>query len=140
MLSIKYLGSLSGGVYQQYTLGWKPSPDAWAKECVLSVWVAGCCGFNTLSIAQTVCSDLSEQEFEAFLKEVSRVFKARDFGTLFQGMSSPPYPIRQVFFLYGDTFNQRDCYKPLISRGKEVHRYRSGSEPDHDTVLISIDL
>ena len=87
--------------------------------------------------------DLDEPEFDKFMKELSLVFKGRDYayGAVFDGVfTRPPYPVNQVFFLYGDILYQRRTYDHLIKRGKEVHRYRSGSEPDHDTVMISIDL
>ncbi len=140
MLSVTEIKNLRGGVHQQLRLVWTPSNGGYPHECVLNLWVGGCCGFNVLSLMSSLW-DLDDTEFDKFIQELSRVFKQRDYGTLFDKLSlHPPYSVNQVFFLYGDTSDQRDTYKHLIARGKEVHRYRSGSEPYHDTVMISIDL
>jgi hypothetical protein len=140
MLSVIELKNLNCSVYQQLRLGWKPSNGTYSRNCYLNLWVGACCGFNVLSTMNDICS-LDEGEFDKFMKELSRVFKQKDYGTLFDRLGTrPPYPVNQMFFLYGDTASQRITYAPLIKRGKEVHRYRSGSEPDHDTVMISIDL
>ena len=140
MLSITEIKNLSCGVHQQVRLAWKPSNGSYPKHCYLNLWVGACCGFNVLSQMGDVCY-LNETDFDSFMKELSRVFKQRDFETAFNNMNvRPPYPVNQAFFLYGDTSHQRDTYAQLIKRGKEVHRYRSGSEPNHDTVMISIDL
>ncbi len=140
MLSVTELKNLPCGVHQQIKLAWKPSNGTYTRLCYLNLWVGGCCGFNVLSIMNDMCY-LDETEFDNFMKELSRVFKQQDWGTLFDGVGTrPPYRVAQVFFLYGDTAYQRETYAHLIKRGKEIHRYRSGSEPDHDTVMISIDL
>ena len=140
MLSITETRSLSCGVLLQVKLTWKPSNGTDTRQCYLNLWVGGCCGFNVLSNMHGVCS-LDETDFDNFMKEFNRVFKQKDYGTLFNNVDQrPPFPVNQVFFLYGDTPQQRQTYIKLIKRGKEVHRYISGSEPHHDTVMISIDL
>ncbi len=140
MLSVIELKNLAGGAHQQVRLAWKPSDGTYTRHFYLNLWVGACCGFNVLSIMNDICS-LDEGEFDNFMKELNRVFKQKDYGTLFNSVGQrPPYPVNQVFFLYGDTASQRITYAPLIKRGKEVHRYISGSEPNHDTVMISIDL
>lgn len=139
MLTIEKCGELPGGVYRQYKLIWKG--EKYTVKCLMNIWVGACCGFNMLSSLAEI-SLLDEGDFNAFLKEVSRVFKAKNYPEKMRTgeLVAPPYRITQLFFLYGDTVYQRQTYKHLIAAGKEVHRYVSGSEPLHDTVMISIDL
>lgn len=140
MLSVTQFKSYPAASHQQCQLCWKSENFIYEKKCYLNLWVGGCCGFNVLSYMEDLCS-LSKEEFSKFMGELSKVFKERLFGGFFgEGAGPPYYRVNQVFFLYGDTPNQRDAYKNLISIGKEVHRYVSGSQPNHDTVMISIDL
>ncbi len=145
MLSIESNGDLNEGVYVQYLLRWEPPLGAYTRTCRLNVWVGGCCGFNMLSNMGDICLNLNQEQFDLFMEELRKVFKERE-DTRLQthfvstGRATPPYSISQVFFLYGDVPDQRDAFSKLIAIGKEVHRYVSGSEPGHDTVMISIDL
>lgn len=141
MLTIEKSGDCPGGVYRQYKLIWRTERYPRGISCTFNTWVGGCCGFNVLSVAGDLYF-LNKEEFSAFLKEVSNVFKDKNYPeNMRKGIVSPPlYKITQLFFLYGDNPYQRSQYSPLISAGKEVHRYVSGSEPNHETVMISIDL
>lgn len=140
MLTIEQTGKMVSGVNRQYELTYSHKDLQYPVSIKLNTWEAGCCGFNTLAGCSSVGS-LSQPFFDDFMSELSRIFKDKDYKFFFENQMSPPYyPIHQVFFLYGDVFHQREALSKFLAIGKEVHRYVSGSEPGHDTVMISIDL
>ena len=138
MLQIKNIEkplSLIGGVYQQYKISIKHD-----SYFYLNLWTAGCCGFNTLSYCLQL-QRLDQRQFDELFQDLTSLFKERNTEYFYnKGVTAPCYPVNQLFFLYGDVEYQKDSFSKLIAKGKEVHRYRSGSEPYHDTVMISIDL
>lgn len=95
--------------------------------CQINTAQAHCCGYNTLEKVR--CWGLNKEETETFWEEVSYFFNKK---------RTSCFRVGELFHVNTESVQKTSFF--LHSSVEPVYKYRSASEPRHDTFLFKFQL